>query len=139
LIYFDTSALVKFIRPGVETTALRSWRATLDEDVELVTSELARLELTRALRRAGVDHTRVGYYVNQALRGLFLIDLTSTVLARAVAYQVAKLGSLDAIHLASADPFRADLTDLVTYDRELAGAAVDLGFPVTTPLPSSVG
>jgi hypothetical protein len=52
---------------------------------------------------------------------------------RARSYQVAKLGSLDAIHLATADPFRTELTDFVTYDRELNAAATDLGFPVTAP------
>jgi uncharacterized protein len=81
-----------------------------------------------------VDHTRVPHYVDQALRGVHLVDLTSTVLARATAYQVSRPGSLDAIHLASADPFRAELTDLVTYDTELARAAGELGFPVTAPV-----
>jgi predicted nucleic acid-binding protein len=64
---------------------------------------------------------------------LYVVDLTSTVLARAVAYRVPQLGSLDAIHLASADPFRSELSEFVTYDKELARAAVDLGFPVSAP------
>lgn len=67
------------------------------------------------------------------LRGIYLVDLTGTVLARAIAYRVPRLGSLDAVHLASADPFRRELTDFVTYDGELARAAIDLGFPVTAP------
>lgn len=134
MIYFDACALVKFIRAEKETGALRAWREGLDESIELISSELARLELTRTLLRADVDPTRVGHYVNQALRGIYLVDLTSTVLARAGAYQTPRLGSLDAIHLASADPFRTDLTDLVTYDQELGRAAHDLGFPVTTPV-----
>ncbi len=50
-----------------------------------------------------------------------------------MAYRVPRLGSLDAIHLASADPFRAELTGFVTYDHELAKAAADLGFPVVAP------
>jgi predicted nucleic acid-binding protein len=133
LIYLDACALVKFIRPEKETEALRSWRQGLDESTELISSELARLELTRTLLRAGADHTRVTHYVAQALRGVYLVDLTTTVLARAAAYRTPRLGSLDAIHLASADPFRTDLTDLVTYDQELANAAHDLGFPVSAP------
>lgn len=44
-----------------------------------------------------------------------------------------RLGSLDAIHLATAEPFRADLTGFVTYDRELSGAATDIGLPTTAP------
>lgn len=133
MIYLDACALLKFIKPEPETPAIRSWRAALPDPTELVTSELARLEVTRTLLRAGVKHQLVPYYTSQALRGIYVADLTSTVLARAAAYRVARLGSLDAIHLASADPFRADLTEFVTYDNELANAATDLGFPVTAP------
>jgi uncharacterized protein len=133
LIYLDACALVKFIKPEKETEALRAWRAALPKDTELISSELARLEITRALLRAGVDPTRVPYYMSQALRGVYVADLSSTVLDRARSYQVAKLGSLDAIHLATADPFRTELTDFVTYDSELSSTASDLGFPVTAP------
>ena len=133
MIYLDACALVKFIKPERETQALRAWRAALPKDTERVSSELATLEIARSLVRAGVDPTRVPYYVGQALRGVYVVDLSSTVLDRARSYQVADLGSLDAIHLATADPFRTELTDFVTYDSELAAAASDLGFPVTVP------
>jgi hypothetical protein len=75
----------------------------------------------------------VPYFTGQALSGVYLIDLTSMVLSRAMSYRLPRLGSLDAIHLASADPFRTDLTELVTYDLELAKAASDLGFPAAAP------
>lgn len=133
MIYLDACALLKFIKPERETSAIRSWRYALPDQTELVTSELARLEITRTLLRAGVDHQFVPYYTSQAVRGVYLVDLSSTVLARAAAYRVPRLGSLDAVHLASADPFRADLTEFVTYDQELSAAAADLGFPVTAP------
>ena len=84
--------------------------------------------------RGGVEPTQVPYYVDQALKGIHVVDLSSTVLDRARSYQVTKLGSLDAIHLATADPFRAELTDFITYDAELASAASDLGFPVDAPV-----
>lgn len=57
----------------------------------------------------------------------------ATVLSRAMSYRLTRLGSLDAIHPASADPFRAELSAFVTYDQELAKAAADLGFPVAAP------
>jgi predicted nucleic acid-binding protein len=133
LIYLDACALLKFIKSEQETEALRAWRRAFPEGTELVTSELAQLEITHTLLRAGVDHQRVPYITGQALRGVYLIDLTSTVLTRAMAYHVPRLGSLDAIHLASADPFRTELTEFVTYDHELTKAAGDLGFPVTAP------
>jgi predicted nucleic acid-binding protein len=133
VIYLDACALVKFIKPEKETAALRAWRAALPDGTALISSELAYLEITRALLRAGVDHTRVPYFAGQALRGVNVVDLTSTVLDRARSYRVTELGSLDAIHLATADPFRAELTGFVTYDGELAVAAADLEFRVAAP------
>jgi predicted nucleic acid-binding protein len=133
VIYLDACALLKFIKPEAESAALRKWRESLPGDIELITSELARLEITRALLRAGVDHQQVPYFAGQAVRGVYLVDLTTTVLSRAMAYRTSKLGSLDAIHLASAEPFREDLGEFLTYDKELAGAAEELGFPVSAP------
>jgi predicted nucleic acid-binding protein len=133
VIYLDACALLKFIKPEAESAALRRWREALPADTELVTSELARLEITRTLLRAGVDHQQVPYFTGQAVRGVYLVDLSTTVIARAMAYRTTKLGSLDAIHLASAEPFRADLTEFVTYDKELTSAAGELGFPVLAP------
>jgi uncharacterized protein len=133
LIYFDSSALLKFVKREKESEALRRWRGQLAAGVELVTSELAGLEITRTLLRAGVDHERVPYVTGQALRGLYIVDVTSTVLARAKAYGIRRLGSLDAVHLATADPFLTELTDFVTYDNELALAATEIGFPVNAP------
>lgn len=51
----------------------------------------------------------------------------------ATAYQARRLGTLDSVHLTTAEPFRMDLTAFVTYDDELAGAATDLGLPVHVP------
>lgn len=133
MIYLDACAVVKFIKPEKETNALRSWRENLPEGTELLTSELAQLEITRTLCRADIDHRLVPYLTGQALRGIYLVDLTSTVLTRAMGYRIGALGSLDAVHLATADPFRDELTQFVTYDRELAAAAEERGFPVSAP------
>jgi predicted nucleic acid-binding protein len=116
LIYFDTSALVKFVKREAESEALRSWRGRLPSDTELATSELADLEISRTLLRAGVDHQRVPYVAGQALRGLYVLDLTRAVLVRAKGYRLRDLGSPAAIHLATAEPFGSELTDFVTYD-----------------------
>ncbi|MEV0785445.1 hypothetical protein AB0I52_21240 [Streptomyces sp. NPDC050423] len=51
----------------------------------------------------------------------------------AAAYQARRLGALDSIHLATAEPFRVGLTAFVTYDGELARAATDFGLPVHAP------
>ena len=133
MIYFDSSALLKFVKPEKESQALREWRVAQPADSDLVTSQLALLEISRTLLRAGVDHQRVPYVVGQAVRGLFLVDVTSTVLTRARSYGIRRLGSLDAIHLATADPFLSELTGFVTYDAELASAATELGLHVASP------
>jgi predicted nucleic acid-binding protein len=133
VIYFDSSALLKFVKPEKESQALRAWRVAQPTDSELVTSQLAVLEISRTLLRAGVDPQRVPYVAGQAMRGLFLVDVSSTVLTRARSYGIRRLRSLDAIHLATADPFLAEVTEFVTYDAELSAAAQELGFPVAAP------
>lgn len=133
MIYLDSCALLKFIKPEGETEALRAWRSALPDGVELVTSELAAVEITRTLLRAGVEHRLVPYYIGQALMGIYRVDVTPIVLSRAQSFQARRLGSLDAIHLSTAEPFRAELTELITYDRELAAVADELGFPVNAP------
>jgi uncharacterized protein len=133
LIYVDSSALVQFIKPEAESEVLRSWRGQLSSGTELATSELADLEITRTLLRAGVDHQRVPSVAGQALRGLYLLDLSSAVLARAKGYRLRELGPLDAVHLATAEPFRAELTGFVTYDSDLAAAATAREDPARSP------
>jgi uncharacterized protein len=133
VIYLDACALLKFIKPEAESAALRTWRAGLSPEVVLLTSALARLEVSRTLLRAGVDHHQVPYFAGQAIRGLYVVDLTSTVLTRAMGYRTPRLGSLDSIHLATAEPFRAELEQFVTYDKELTAAATELGLTVAAP------
>lgn len=133
MIYLDTCAILKFVHQEPESDALRAWRSALPSETELFTSELAQLELTRTLLRHGTDHQRVPYVAGQALHGIYTIDLTTTVLARAMSYSLPKLGALAAIHLSTADPFRIELTAFVTYDKELTAATESLGLPVEAP------
>lgn len=133
MIYLDARALLKFIKREPETDALRSWLPALPVGMELLTSELSGLEITRTLLRAGVDYQRVPYFTQQALRGVYLVDLSSTVLRRAMSTGCPGLGSLDAIHLASTDPFRLELVEFVTYDQELTRAATTSAFLSAAP------
>lgn len=45
----------------------------------------------------------------------------------------ADLRSLDAVHLATAQQFGADLAQVVTYDERMAEAAKTLGWSVASP------
>ena len=92
MIYLDSCALLKFIKREQQTDALRAWRAALPDGTELMTSALARLEISRTLLRAGADYQRVPYFAGQALQGCFVADLSSLVLERAVSFRAARLG-----------------------------------------------
>jgi hypothetical protein len=130
MLYLDTAALVKLIRPEPETTALADW---LDHHGGLawVSSTLIEVELPRALRRtepgllAGVPAViaRVARY-----------EIDETVRAVAASYPDPNLRSLDAIHLATARGiFGQHLTAFVSYDQRLLAAAAATGLPTASP------
>lgn len=130
MIYLDTAALVKLIRPEPETGALVEW---LDEreGLLLVTSMLAEVELPRALRRTEPELLTE---VPALLERLARHEIDATVRATAAAYEIPELRSLDAIHLATAQSaLGARLTAFVTYDRRLLAAASARSLPVASP------
>jgi predicted nucleic acid-binding protein len=55
------------------------------------------------------------------------------VLSSAASVEPPELGTLDAIHLATALPLAAELDAFVTYDRQLARAARGAGLRVESP------
>ena len=132
MIYLDACTLLKFVRKEDETDQLRSWRGSLPAGTELITSEISELELSRTLYRAGLGQ-RAPYIVAEALKGLHIVRLNGAILSRATTYRLPRLGSLDAIHLATAETFHDELTAFVTYDGQLARAARVLGVPVADP------
>lgn len=133
LFYLDTCTLLKFVQQEAETAALRAWRSGLTATSRLVTSQLAGVELARTFRRAGIDRQRIPFLVGNALKGVDQIVLDDAVLTRAAAYEVQKLGTLDALQLATAEPLRIELDGFVTYDKELAAAAADIGLSFLAP------
>jgi len=104
-----------------------------------VSSELIRLECLRTIDRArvrlGLDDRRIADYradVLEAIDAFSLVALDSVVLERAAEPFPTALGSLDAIHLASALLARDSVEGLVfaTHDDELGMAARATGFRV---------
>ena len=126
--YFDTSALVKLVAAEAESPALLDWmRAGIGEPVS---SDLARAELYRAVRRVAPP---LLVRAREVLDGLTLLELTSSIFDAAGRLEPAGLRTLDAIHLASALDLGDDLESVVTYDDRLADAAARNGVAVTTP------
>lgn len=116
--YLDTSALVKLIVEEAESAELRQWIAVTE--TALVTSDLSRTEVFRAIRRAAPTRTVEGRGV---LDSLVVLTVTAAIFDAAGRLTPESLRSLDAIHLAAALELGDDLEGLVTYDARLAEAA----------------
>lgn len=126
--YLDTSALVKLVVAEPETSALRAWLA--DSDRDLVSCDLARTELLRAVRRAAPDRVT---QARSVLDSITLIEVTAQTFEEAGRLDPTMLRTLDAIHLAAALDLGDDLDEIVTYDDRLAEAAKFNAIPVTAP------
>jgi predicted nucleic acid-binding protein len=130
--YLDSSVILRLLLG--EREALAQWDA-----VERgVTSALAEVEILRTLDRlrfAGLDPRVVARRREAAYRlleGLEIIEVTRSVLMRAGQPLPTPLGTLDAIHLVSAQAWWETNEPLLfaTHDRALAAAARASGFQV---------
>ncbi|MGH3683018.1 MAG: type II toxin-antitoxin system VapC family toxin [Natronosporangium sp.] len=135
MLYLDTSALMKIVRPEPETVALRDWLAAQPDQL-LATSALAEVELPRALHRIG-ETERLSRAV-ELLEDLLIIEIDTYVRRAAADLPEPLLRSLDAIHVASAHQLRPDLSAVITYDRRMA-AAVDPAVTVASPGATGAG
>jgi predicted nucleic acid-binding protein len=133
LLYADTSALVKLVVREAESDALES---ELESWPDVVTSTVTAIELTRAVARARTDSTAV-VAEEWTLFGLLAataeIPLTDQIRASASTRTPVELGTLDAIHLASAVALADDLAGFLTYDRRMGQAATANGLTVLAP------
>ncbi len=127
LTYLDSSAIVKLVVSEPESDALRRY---LRRRRPLISSALARTEVTRALLPLGEEAHRRGRAV---LDSIELIRVSDRVLEAAGGLLPYNLRSLDAIHIATALQVADTPPQLVTYDDRMAIAASALGFPIACP------
>lgn len=127
LVYLDSSALVKLAVRELETDALRRH---LRSRRHWVSSALAHAEVLRALLPAGEHALASGRGV---LARCDLVRVNDRILNHAATLLPSDLRSLDAIHLATAERLRGEISELVTYDNRMAVAAKALGHRVTSP------
>jgi predicted nucleic acid-binding protein len=132
-LYVDSSVLLRVVLG--EKGRLRVWSKISNP----VSSELIRLECLRTIDRARIrlglrdsDVARQRAEVLETIQAFHLIRLDSAVLDRAAEPYPTTVGSLDAIHLASALLAREVFDDLglATHDEELATAGTAVGFNV---------
>jgi uncharacterized protein len=127
LAYLDSSAVVKTV---VEERGSRSLRRFLREFETHASSELARVEIVRAIRRS---QPAALPRATAAIERLVLIELSTSILDAAAFVDPPALRTLDALHLATARALTAQLGAFVTYDERMAEAGIALGLPVAVP------
>jgi uncharacterized protein len=142
VIYFDTCALLKLIREDAQSRALGAF-IDAHPATRWFSSEIARTELARTVRRINHDdrgrltdaprlRAELGY-AERIWERLDLIAVSTRVLDEAAAIEQPFLRTLDAIHIAAAASLAGSLSAFVTYDKRLASAAQETGFPVWPP------
>lgn len=134
IAYLDTSALLRLVlrEPGA-LVELRKCQS-------LVSSELLAVEALRTLDRLRLqgmltleETSARREIVSEWLEGIDLVVLQRPILARATEPFPTALGTLDALHLATALVWRdrTQTTPVVaTHDRDLALASRSFGFEV---------
>ena len=135
--YLDSSVLLREILE--QSPKLREW----DELILGISSQLAQIECLRALdrlrheRKATSENVAEGRKrIDTLFRRLLVLPLDALVLTRAAEPLPTSLGTLDAIHLATATLYREAQPDdeppiyFATFDRALSTAARATGFRV---------
>lgn len=133
-VYVDSSVILRMLlgQPG----HLREWRriqygvASVLVEVECLRT-LDRLRLRRGIPEAEILVRREAVY--RVMRSLELVDLSRAILTRAAQPLSTTLGTLDAIHLATAvlwGEHSGQLPVMATHDLALGTAARSLGFTV---------
>ena len=129
LYYADTSAVIRLLAEETHSPALATF---YDEnaDAEWVSSALLKIELTRAVTRVMpvlLPDAR------DLLRAFSYVSIDDDIVEAAMNEPDRGLRALDAIHLATARIFGAELDALVSYDDRLVRAAGEAGLPTASP------
>lgn len=127
VVYLDSSALVKLVVDEPESDGLRSY---LRRRPQRASCALARVEVVRAVRPQGPAAVK---RAKQLLERTGSLRLDNALLDGAALLEVARLRSLDAIHIAAAQTLGDELAALVTYDLRMADAAKAAGLEVASP------
>ena len=131
-IYCDSSVLLKRYReePDSETCSRQLERMTLDGDF-LLSSKLALVEVTRGIDRnlpPEAAQEDLDEAVAKVLEDVDLVAIDDFTLQVAAEIPGRHLGTLDAIHVATALIMRADL--VVTRDQRMIEACTEVGLAV---------
>ncbi|RXZ72374.1 type II toxin-antitoxin system VapC family toxin [Agromyces albus] len=126
--YLDTSALVKLVIEEAESAALAAWLTSAER--EPVTSDVARTELLRSVRRWAPEQAVAA---TQVLEVLTVLTLATSTFDAAARMEPVELRSFDALHVAAALELGDELDGFVTYDDRQADAVRAYGILVVAP------
>jgi uncharacterized protein len=125
-LYLDSSALVKLVIRETGSDQLRGFIG----DQEMVTSQISRVELVRAVARSQPDSVEAAL---DLLGELTLVAVNRVIASRAAWVPPPALRSLDALHVASASVMRDSLDAFVTYDHRMIDAGRIAGLRIASP------
>lgn len=126
-VYIDTSALGRVLLDEPDKGAIKD---ALDSFDRVTASRLLRIELRRVgLKRGLLDRAE------SLLTDISLIPLEDQILTATETLKPLSVGTLDAIHLATAIHLAGagELDALMTYDKQLANGAREHGITVLAP------
>lgn len=128
MILLDTSALAKLLVEETESPALRT--ALADEAATGQIFAIARVALIE-LRRLGIRLSLPIENVEAVLRPFRVLRLSEAMMQLAARLPHPHLGTLDALHVATA--LAAEASGLITYDARQGEAADAEGLAVARP------
>lgn len=124
--YIDSSAIIKLIKPEAETAALLKIISS-----PLISSQLSRVEVFRTIN---LTNSALLESAHDVLIDIQMFPIENSILVIAENFpSFIELRTLDSIHLATAITLRNAIQGIITYDKELAKAAITLGFEVLSP------
>ena len=96
-----------------------------------ITSEISRVEIIRTVMR---NEPKAIKAAEGVLKNINILTIDSATLTQAERLpERINIRALDAIHLASAGKFGLRINSILTYDKQMAKAARELGFEVLAP------
>ena len=124
--YIDSSAIIKLIKPELETKTLLQ-----KLPLSITTSQLSRVEVIRTINLNFAELLEDAYDI---LFDIPIVAVDHSVLLSAENLPAfIKLRALDSIHMATAFSMKSEIEGVITYDKEMAKAASALGFKTMSP------
>ena len=124
MVYVDTSVFIAHLLSEDRRPTQDLWQESM------ASSRLLEIEAWNRLHAPAREH--LGERLRLLLDRLYLLEMDTVVLGRAIEPFPIPIRALDAIHLASADYLRTTGRDvsIATYDARMRGAAERMGFEI---------